>query len=869
MKKSYSNFLRTPLRAGMPMLVAACFAVTSAVAAADVPPPQPEKAPVTPAGEVKAHAREFKEIRDLIAEAEKLANTKVDGKVDFDSAMAKLEAAGKLLAEKQRSSSGNPEKLVYLEELNRRYEATRAAIGVLSGEAMYQDAKALYEEAVKAGLNADSAAKAQKAKDIAEEARYIFYMAPVDRKAGRDMAALDDRINPRNQDFSIRVSQLMAACDKIISAFKMRSETDTAAVDPDYANRMERIAKLYTQATNLYRKAQYTQARDLCEQIFVEDPYNAKATALLDKIYKKLYFYSELRAYNEILRSDAEIIWLWSNAAPSPGDRVQETTEDKGENPLMEKLDSWKISISFKDYTIRDAIAAIRELSKDVDPRHVGINPVERGVAGTDTENVRITLELEDTPISVILNYLCKMAGISWKVDDTFIYWGHGISDYETRDIPMRNSTYNDKIVGSGDEEGEGEDEDEGEAGAWGARGIDSIDDTIANAGKRPRVASDKKLKAYFEERGITFDSNSFIIYDRKHHKLTVTNTRENLQKLEVLVREIDVETPLVLIESKILEIAVNDEEELGFDWSATYTNDKNSDYNFAFNSPLRAIAPSAVNPVDGIINDKLLNNLNIIPNMNLNGGHQLNFYLTISAVDRTDRLEQLSTPKVVVRDTEEATIKMIRRMYFPDSWESPDTEIDDGDVAMETAYPEFGEPMEVGIEFRVTPAVSSNKYTIQLDIAPTIKDLTGWTDYSYDMVIRRDPFGDDDDDDDDTAGGEILAAVKNAAVSTDLFRVNIKMPEISRRELVTKLKCYDAQTMMVGGMVLDKQVSMEDRYPILGDLPLIGRLFTKTSSSSARSNLLISVTPRLISGDGVPVNSRPGNGLPDFRFRK
>ena len=106
-------------------------------------------------------------------------------------------------------------------------------------------------------------------------------------------------------------------------------------------------------------------------------------------------------------------------------------------------------------------------------------------------------------------------------------------------------------------------------------------------------------------------------------------------------------------------------------------------------------------------------------------------------------------------------------------------------------------------------------------------------------------------------------------ATTTDLFRINIKMPEISKRELVTKLKCFDAQTMMVGGMVLDKQVNMEDRYPILGDLPIIGRFFTKTANTSARSNLLISVSPRLISGDGIPINSRPGNGVPDFRFRK
>ena len=210
----------------------------------------------------------------------------------------------------------------------------------------------------------------------------------------------------------------------------------------------------------------------------------------------------------------------------------------------------------------------------------------------------------------------------------------------------------------------------------------------------------------------------------------------------------------------------------------------------------------------------------------------------------------------------------MVNQMYFPDSWESPDTEIDDGDVAMETSYPEFSDPDEVGIQFTVTPTVSSNKYTVQLDLEPSITDLTGWTDYSYDMVIRRNPLEDEDLDTENNEGGTPVLA-SNLVTTVDLFRVNIKMPEISKRELITKLKCFDAQTMMVGGMVLDKQISMEDRYPILGDLPIIGRFFTKTANTSARSNLLISVSPRLISGDGVPINSRPDNGIPDFRFRK
>lgn len=860
MKKSCSNFLLTPLKVGMPVLAVVCFAITDPVTAAEKSPVQ-----ISVQKEVKARSKEFQEILKDLTDVENMAKVEEGKTVDFPAAFAKLKSIEQKLKTKIVELKGDREAILYYQSVEKRFKETHAAFGVLAAESKLQTAKKLYEEAAKAGVSSDSASKADEAKNLADDACYTYYVAPLDPNAGRDPELLDKLINTKNQGFSVRVAQLKAACEKIIKAFEFRVQTDTAAVDPNYANRMEKINKLYARASNLYRDAQYTQARDICEQIYIEDPCNAKASALLDKIYKKLYFYSELRAYNEVLRSDAESIWLWSNAVPASGNRVATEQKREVKDSLMEKLNSWKISVAFADYSIKDAITMIREKSQEVDPRKAGVNFLERGISGTNTENISITLELDNVPISVVLNYLCKKAGISWKTSEAFVLYGHGISDYETTEIPMRNSVYH--SITAADEESE--DESKNDDDAWDTRGLDSTAKTISGAaGKKRGAVSDTKLRAFFADRGIPFDDHSSVIYNPKTHKLAVTNTRENLQKLELLVRELDVETPLVLIESKILEISVNDEEELGFDWTATYTNDKNSSYDFAFGSPLRSVAPSAVDAVEGIVNDKLINNLNIIPNMNLNGGHQLNFYLTVSAVDRTDRLEQLSTPKVVVKSGDTAVIKMIKSMYFPDSWESPDTEIDDGDVAMETSYPEFSDPDEVGIQFTVTPTVSSNKYTVQLDLEPSITDLTGWTDYSYDMVIRRNPLEDEDLDTENPDGGTPVLA-SNLVTTVDLFRVNIKMPEISKRELITKLKCFDAQTMMVGGMVLDKQISMEDRYPILGDLPIIGRFFTKTANTSARSNLLISVSPRLISGDGVPINSRPDNGIPDFRFRK
>ena len=73
-------------------------------------------------------------------------------------------------------------------------------------------------------------------------------------------------------------------------------------------------------------------------------------------------------------------------------------------------------------------------------------------------------------------------------------------------------------------------------------------------------------------------------------------------------------------------------------------------------------------------------------------------------------------------------------------------------------------------------------------------------------------------------------------------------------------------QTVVIGGILSDTHGQLADRWPIYADIPLIGRLFTESAAQAQKDNLIISVSTRLISGDGIPVRTNTQNGLPDFR---
>ena len=59
----------------------------------------------------------------------------------------------------------------------------------------------------------------------------------------------------------------------------------------------------------------------------------------------------------------------------------------------------------------------------------------------------------------------------------------------------------------------------------------------------------------------------------------------------------------------------------------------------------------------------------------------------------------------------------------------------------------------------------------------------------------------------------------------------------------------------------------VDDKYPILGDLPLIGRLFQTKGRNAQKYNLLIFLSCRIVNPDGSPLRERENRGLPPFQY--
>jgi general secretion pathway protein D len=131
-------------------------------------------------------------------------------------------------------------------------------------------------------------------------------------------------------------------------------------------------------------------------------------------------------------------------------------------------------------------------------------------------------------------------------------------------------------------------------------------------------------------------------------------------------------------------------------------------------------------------------------------------------------------------------------------------------------------EQIELGPSLDVIPYVSADGYTIQMTIVPTYREFLG-----YDQP-------------------PLLPGVPANAVQAPMV-----LPKFRLRQVVTSSIVWDGQTVVLGGLMAEDTQKTKDKVPIIGDLPLLGRLFRSESSQIRKKNLLIFVTPTIIDPAG------------------
>jgi len=135
---------------------------------------------------------------------------------------------------------------------------------------------------------------------------------------------------------------------------------------------------------------------------------------------------------------------------------------------------------------------------------------------------------------------------------------------------------------------------------------------------------------------------------------------------------------------------------------------------------------------------------------------------------------------------------------------------------------------VETGPVLDVIPVVLADGYTINLTLIPSLTEFTGY-------------------DPSPTIPGINVANV--VIVPTIL-------PHFTVRQVISTVNIWDNQTVVLGGLISSTVQSTTDKIPMLGDLPLVGRLFQSQTKTAVKKNLMIFVTATMVDPAGNRVHS-------------
>lgn len=370
---------------------------------------------------------------------------------------------------------------------------------------------------------------------------------------------------------------------------------------------------------------------------------------------------------------------------------------------------------------------------------------------------------------------------------------------------------------------------------------------------------SEKAVNVEYLFPQVDFPKGASAVYQPKMKTLFVRNKAENFAVLEAILDSMSVlkdaeATDQVSIEAKFVEVSEGTLEELGFEWRTTLGNPIDLGDNatipagqYLFDDALRGGPSGPAMPFSknggpygsvGATGDwssfRMTDTFSANPDsMTVKYTGSTPIDLLISALDQSSGADVLSAPRVVTKSGEEATIRVGEIHYYPEVYEGSTEQA----TMLAISYQDFNEKL-LGVELVVTPEVDGSN--IRLALNPRINELAGWQ--NYQMAPANSIYNHRQ-----TSGGNVY---ESGAVIA-------KLPIFKKREIQTEVTISDGSTLGMGGLISEKVESFEDKVPVLGSLPLVGRLFRNEGERSVKRNLLMFVTANLVEPTGRMNTSR------------
>ena len=304
------------------------------------------------------------------------------------------------------------------------------------------------------------------------------------------------------------------------------------------------------------------------------------------------------------------------------------------------------------------------------------------------------------------------------------------------------------------------------------------------------------------------------ILPDARTNALLIMATKEDMQRIEALIKSVDTPVAQVLIEVVIAEVTLNNELDIGVDVFKRLFNSNLPNNGAVTQTGGSSTGTGAQPPMN--LTSVLASNIPTAASL-ASGPAGLTYFATfqnlkldavIHALSTTSKAKVLSTPVIQTLDNQEASILVGSSVPVPvstvSSVVSGSGTLSSGSLNANIEY------KDVAIELKVTPRINPGGY-VRMDIEQKVNDL---------------------------------GPANNISGTT--------VPTIEKREAKSSVAVQDHSTIALGGLIKETKSVTQTKVPFLGDIPFLGQLFKSQTNNKTRTELIIFIRPTVMRTDAA-----------------
>lgn len=692
----------------------------------------------------------------------------------------------------------------------------------------------------------------------------------------RTQALVSLKYNPQ----SVLGQKVLEQSDAVMRRGALAGEETNPALSLKFFDRLNEVNQGLREASALRETGQLEEAEKKYEVVLKVDPFNVTATKGIQKIFEERALVAEKSRDISNLERRREVREAWNNIYPMTGGgnggiasispltaSPAFTLENKMRKTIIPQIDFTGADMD----TIR---RALNTLSRQYDPdgEKKGINFV---VSADLVESQLVNLKLRQASLEDVVHYVAQIAGVKVRINAeigvVFAPLVEKRPDLIPRNYTVSPSFFKDtSSAGSSD------------AGGASPRGLGGGATNVAES------SINKSAQKRLEELGVKFPEGAYAVYNRNTSQLKVANNAEMLDLIGQLISAAEEQTLLIQIGCRLVEINQADLDSLTVNSTlggsganllspvpvglstngsgATPSGSTQKGVTAQLNQ-IQGVGMLPNNSLTSFLQSGVLAGTNQASSYSLNtldlGGTIFNgmqFRTFIAAISQKNSANVLANPSITLKRGQKGVIEVSQEFKYVKEYNDPQSSIRTftpvaqtggnnnnqltavpGPETVISSFPsQISDAVPIGVKMDVKPDVTGDNTRVLLEIVPSFVDFEGFINYG--TVINS------------------AYAASYYNTTTTILTNNIQQPVFIRRDVTLQpVEVNDGYTLMLGGLLREDIIKVDEKVPIIGDIPLLGRAFRGKTEQALKKNTLIFVTPRILTVDGQPLNPTAG----------